>query len=144
MAIWQLQEAKSRFSEVVDLSLREGPQTVTRRGEAAVVVLSVKEYRRLTGETPRLWGDSIVGFGSYHYAYASGREGDWFVTGFSPRKQNLTLYAAGGFEPHTALLAKLGKHKLGKGCLYINKLQDVDQEVLRALMTTVEDEAQKP
>lgn len=104
----------------------------------------VQMMQAVTGETPRLWGDSIVGFGSYHYAYASGREGDWFVTGFSPRKQNLTLYAAGGFEPHTALLAKLGKHKLGKGCLYINKLQDVDQEVLRALMTTVVDEAQKP
>lgn len=94
----------------------------------------LRMLQEVTGETPRLWGSNIVGFGDYHYAYASGREGDWFVTGFAPRKQNLTLYIMGGFEPHVDLLARLGKHKLGKGCLYINKLQDVDQTMLRALM----------
>lgn len=88
----------------------------------------------ITGAPPRLWGESIVGFGDYHYVYASGREGDWFVAGFSPRKQNLTLYCMGGFEPHAELLGRLGKHKLGKGCLYIKRLQDVDQEVLSALL----------
>jgi hypothetical protein len=93
--------------------------------------------RQVTGEQPRMWGENIVGFGSYHYTYASGREGDWFVTGFSPRKQNLTLYVVGGFEQHADLLSGLGKHKLGKGCLYINKLQDVDQEVLRQLLAAV-------
>jgi hypothetical protein len=98
--------------------------------------------RQVTGEQPRIWGDSIVGFGSYHYTYASGREGDWFVTGFSPRKQNLTLYVMGGFEQHADLLAGLGKHKLGKGCLYINKLQDVDQEVLRQLLAAAVAQAQ--
>ena len=92
-----------------------------------------------TDEAPRLWGSNIVGFGSYHYTYASGRKGDWFVTGFSPRKQNLTFYLAGiymtgGFEQHVDLLARLGKHKLGKGCLYINRLKDVDQDVLRELI----------
>jgi hypothetical protein len=99
--------------------------------------------QEITDESPRMWGDSIVGFGDYRYVYASGREGDWFVTGFSPRKQNLTLYVMGGFEPHAELLARLGKHKLGKGCLYINKLQDVDQTVLRDLMTTTVAEARK-
>jgi Domain of unknown function (DU1801) len=98
--------------------------------------------RQVTGEQPRMWGDSIVGFGSYHYAYAGGRKGDWFVTGFSPRKQNLTLYVMGGFEQHADLLARLGKHKLGKGCLYINKLQDVDQEVLRQLLAAAVAQAQ--
>ena len=91
-------------------------------------------FGTVTGEQPKMWGSSIVGFGDYRYAYASGREGDWFVTGFSPRKQNLTLYAIGGYEPHGALLARLGKHKLGMGCLYINRLRDVDQDVLRELI----------
>jgi len=91
-------------------------------------------FRTVTGEQPKMWGSSIVGFGDYRYAYASGRKGDWFVTGFSPRKQNLTLYSIGGYEPHGALLARLGKHKLGMGCLYIKRLRDVDQGVLRELI----------
>lgn len=90
--------------------------------------------REVTGEEPTMWGDSIVGFGSYHYTYASGREGDWFLTGFAPRKQNLTLYIMAGFEEYDDLLARLGKHKTGKSCLYINKLDDVDQDVLRELV----------
>ena len=92
-------------------------------------------FRTVTGEAPKMWGTAIVGFGDYHYAYASGREGDWFVTGFSPRKQNLTLYCMGGYEPHGELLARSGKHKMGKGCLYINRLRDVDIDVLRGLVT---------
>jgi hypothetical protein len=108
-------------------------------------LLLLELFRTVTGETPKMWGSSIVGFGDYHYAYASGREGDWFVTGFSPRKQNLTLYCMGGYEPHGDLLARLGKHKLGKGCLYINRLQDVDLDVLRELvMTTVAATKQDP
>jgi hypothetical protein len=99
--------------------------------------------RDVTGEQPQMWGDSIVGFGSYHYTYASGRQGDWFVAGFSPRKQNLTLYVMGGFEQHDELLAKLGKHKLGKGCLYINKLQDVDRDMLRQLLAAAVAQAQQ-
>jgi uncharacterized protein DUF1801 len=89
----------------------------------------------VTGEPPKLWGTSIVGFGSYHYKYASGHEGDACLTGFSPRKNELTLYiGSGGFENHNDLLAKLGKHKTGKGCLYIKKLADVDLGVLRELV----------
>lgn len=88
----------------------------------------------VTGEEPAMWGTSIVGFGSYHYQYASGREGDWFLVGFSPRKQNLTLYIMSGFDEYESLLEDLGKHKTGKSCLYINKLEDVDRSTLRELV----------
>lgn len=88
----------------------------------------------VTGEPGKMWGDSIVGFGSYHYKYASGREADWMLVGFSPRKQNLTLYIMAGFDNYDDLLGKLGKHKTGKSCLYINKLADVDEGVLRQLV----------
>jgi hypothetical protein len=88
-----------------------------------------------TKAEPKMWGTSIVGFGSYHYKYASGHEGDWFLTGFSPRKQSLTLYIMGGFEGHEELLSQLGKHSLGKGCLYIKKLDDVNEKTLKRLIT---------
>lgn len=84
---------------------------------------------------PKMWGKSIIGFGSYHYQYASGREGDWMLTGFSPRKQNLTLYIMPGFEEYDGLMKKLGKHTTGKSCLYIKKLEDVDEKVLKKLVT---------
>ena len=87
-----------------------------------------------TGAAPRMWGDAIVGFGHYHYKYASGREGDWFLTGFSPRKQNLTLYIMAGFDHYDALLSKLGKHSIGKSCLYVKRLADVDMPVLTELV----------
>ena len=90
--------------------------------------------KQVTKEAPKMWGASIVGFGSYHYKGASGREGDWMLTGFSPRKQNLTLYITSGFDAHTALLEKLGKYKTSVGCLYIKKLDDVDREVLKELV----------
>lgn len=88
----------------------------------------------VTGAEAKMWGDSIVGFGSYHYKYKSGREGDWFLTGFSPRKQNLTLYIMSGFGGYDELLDDLGKYKTGKSCLYINKIEDVDLKVLRELV----------
>ena len=91
--------------------------------------------KKITKEEPKMWGPSIIGFGTYHYKYASGREGDWFLTGFSPRKQNLTLYIMSYLEKHKDLLKKLGKHKTGKGCLYINKLDDVNMNVLKELIT---------
>lgn len=81
-----------------------------------------------------MWGTSMVGFGRYHYKYASGREGDWFVTGFSPRKQNLTLYIMSGFSEYDDLMGRLGKFKTGKSCLYINKIEDIDQNVLKELI----------
>jgi hypothetical protein len=90
--------------------------------------------QKATKAEPKMWGTSIVGFGSYHYKGASGREGDWFITGFSPRKQNLTLYLMGGFEDHEELLGSLGKHSLGRGCLYIKRLKDVDIKVLKKLV----------
>lgn len=90
---------------------------------------------KATRSQPKMWGTSIVGFGDYHYVYASGREGDWFITGFSPRKQNLTLYMMGGFEQFPELMQQLGKHSTGKGCLYINRLEDVDLKVLKKLIT---------
>ena len=94
----------------------------------------VELLQSITGESPQMWGDSIVGFGSYHYKYASGREGDWPLTGFAARKQNLTLYIMEGFEKHDELLEQLGKYKTGKACLYIKKLADVDEEALKALV----------
>lgn len=90
--------------------------------------------RDVTGEEAKMWGSSIVGFGSYHYVYQSGREGDWMLTGFSPRKQNLAIYIMAGFSDYGPLLEKLGKHRTGKSCLYVNKLADVDINVLRELV----------
>lgn len=90
---------------------------------------------QVTGSDPQMWGDSIVGFGSYHYKYASGREGEWFLTGFSPRKRNLTLYIMSGFDQYDDLLKKLGNFTTGKSCLYIKELEDVDQDILRELIS---------
>ena len=95
----------------------------------------LKIMKQVTKEEPKMWGASIVGFGSYHYKGSGGREGDWMLTGFSPRKQNLTLYLMGGFDPHKDLLKKLGKHKTSVGCLYIKKLADVDKKLLKELVT---------
>lgn len=88
----------------------------------------------VTGEPPKMWGSSIVGFGCYHYRYASGREGDWPIVGFSPRKQNLAIYIMPGFSDYGDLLGKLGKYRTGKSCLYVNKLDDVDLKVLEQLV----------
>ena len=81
-----------------------------------------------------MWGPSIIGFGTYHYKYASGREGDWMLTGFSPRKTKHSLYIMAGFKRFDDLMQKLGKYKTGKSCLYVNKLEDIDEEVLRQLI----------
>ena len=90
--------------------------------------------KQVTGEDPKMWGGSIVGFGKYTYEYASGRSGEWPVTGFAPRKQALTLYIMPGFDQYADLMAKLGKHKTGKSCLYIKRLDDVDRDTLRELV----------
>jgi Domain of unknown function (DU1801) len=102
-----------------------------RRADAKALV---KLMQSAAGEKPRMWGPSIIGFGSYHYRYKSGREGDMPVIAFSPRKAATVLYGMIGFSEGAALLAKLGKHTTGKGCLYIKKLADVDQHVLEALV----------
>ncbi len=90
--------------------------------------------KQATKTEPKMWGSSIVGFGSYHYKYESGREGNWFLTGFSPRKQNLTLYVMAGFAQYDALMKKLGKHKTGKSCLYIKSLEDINLPTLKQLI----------
>ncbi|HUW09134.1 MAG TPA: DUF1801 domain-containing protein [Anaerolineae bacterium] len=90
--------------------------------------------REVTGEEPAMWGTSIVGFGTYRYRYASGREAEWMLAGFSPRKQNMTLYIMDGFDQYKELLSRLGKYRAGKSCLYISKLEDVDSGVLRELV----------
>jgi hypothetical protein len=88
-----------------------------------------------TGEKPTMWGASIVGFGTYHYKYASGREADWMITAFSPRRQNITLYIMPGFAEYEGLMAKLGPHACGKACLYIKRLSDVHVPTLKKLVT---------
>ena len=102
-----------------------------KRADAFAIVKLMKQVTRLE---PVMWGGSIVGFGRYHYKYASGHEGDSCLVGFSPRKQNHTLYLMLGLADYTDLLAKLGKHKTGKGCLYINQLADVDVPTLKELV----------
>ncbi len=104
----------------------------TRREDCRTLVRIMK---KVTGARPRMWGPSIVGFGTYHYKYASGREGDWPLTGFSSRKRELTLYIMAGFSRYDELMAKLGKHKTGKSCLYVKRLADVDLKVLERLVT---------
>jgi hypothetical protein len=103
----------------------------SRRRDAKTVARMMK---RVTGARPEMWGPSIVGYGKYHYVYKSGREGDWMLAGFSPRKQALTLYIMSGFKGHAGLMKRLGKHSTGKSCLYIKRLEDVDLEVLEELI----------
>ena len=102
-----------------------------RRADAKALV---KLMQSAAGEKPKMWGPSIIGFGSYHYTYDSGREGDMPLVGFAPRKAATVLYNLSGFKGAGALLAKLGRHSTGKGCLYIKKLTDVDQQVLTDLV----------
>ncbi len=111
------------FIDVIeDEQLRKDCRTVSRI------------MKRVTKANPKMWGPGIVGFGSYHYKYASGHEAHWFLAGFAPRKQNLTLYIMSGFQKYNILLKKLGKHKIGKSCLYIKRLDDVNMDVLTQLI----------
>ena len=103
----------------------------TRREDCFKVVKMMEE---ITGEKPKMWGPSIVGFGMYHYKYASGREGDWPITAFSPRKKDLTIYIMPGFENYPELMEKLGKHSTGKSCLYIKQLSDIHVPTLKKLI----------
>ncbi len=124
-------ELKTQKNEA---SVEEFLNSVADEKKRADSYAILKLMQEVTGLEPAIWGTSIVGFGSYHYKYASGREGEWFLTGFSPRKQNLTLYIMAGFDEYDSLLADLGKYKTGKSCLYINKLADVDLPTLRELV----------
>ena len=102
------------------------------RQKAASVVLEL--MKKVTKTEPKMWGSAIIGFGSTRLKYESGRELDWFPMGFSPRKQNLALYITGGQSSFPEILKKLGKHKTGKGCIYIDKIEDVDVKVLEQLL----------
>jgi hypothetical protein len=106
------------------------PDEKKRRDSYAVLEL----LRNVTGFEPQMWGDSIVGFGRYHYQYASGREGDAPLAGFSPRKQALTVYITSGFDQYEGLLERLGKYTTGKSCLYVKKLEDIDLQTLEEMV----------
>jgi hypothetical protein len=124
----ELKTQRSTKSVSAFLKSVENPQ----RREDAIAVCDM--MAKITKKKPEMWGTAIVGFGTYHYKYASGREGDWFLVGFSPRKQNLTLYIMAGFSRYDELMAELGKYKTGKSCLYLNRLSDADPQVLKQLI----------
>jgi hypothetical protein len=125
----ELKTQKNNASVVAFLGNIENDQ---RKKDCFAVMELMK---KITKSEPAMWGTSIVGFGSYHYTYASGREGDWFLCGFSPRKQSLTLYIMTGFSRYNEILSRLGKYKTSKSCLYINKIEDIKIGVLEELIT---------
>jgi hypothetical protein len=124
-------DLKTKPTEITVDSFLDNIVDEKARGDCYAII---KLMENVTGEKPKMWGPGIVGFGKYHYKYDSGHEGDICLTGFSPRKGNLSLYVLAGFEGQAALLAKLGKHKAGKACLYVKKLDDIDLDVLKSLI----------
>ncbi len=126
MAENKTKPTKASVTEFID-SIEDRDRRADARKVAAMM-------RKATGKRAKMWGPSIVGYGTYHYRYDSGREGDFIITGFSPRKQALTVYIMAGFGRFDALMNKLGKYKTGKSCLYIKRLTDVDEEVLERLI----------
>ena len=124
-------ELKTKRTEASVDDFIAGIADEQRREDCRALLAMMK---RVTKAPPKMWGASMVGFGSYHYTYASGREGDWFLAGFSPRRQDLTVYVMAGFEDYPELMARLGKYKTGKSCLYLKRLSDVDAAVLEKLI----------
>ncbi len=124
-------ELKTKQNDADVGAFLDGIENEKRREDCRAVV---DLMAAVTGEPPAMWGDSVIGFGSYHYGYPTGREGDWMATGVSPRKQSLTVYIMTGFQRHEALMKRLGRYKTGKSCLYIKKLEDIDIDVLRELV----------
>jgi len=133
-------ENKTKPTKISVANFLNGIEDEKKRRDAKAID---KLFREISGEKPKMWGPSIIGYGNYHYRYDSGREGDMARLGFSPRKQNLTLYFMSGFERYEVLLKALGKHKLGKSCLYIKRLEDIDFDVLRRLVQEDWDEMNK-
>jgi len=125
-------ELKTRVNDASVMDFLKSVEDEQKRDDSLEIARIMEQ---ITKEKPKMWGPSIVGYGSYHYKGASGREGDWMLIGFSPRKQNITLYIMPGFERYPGLMKKLGKHSTGKSCLYIKRLSDVDVDVLKELMT---------
>jgi len=113
-----------------DESVEDFLNTIENEQQRADSFALLKMMEEISGKPAKMWGANIVGFGTYHYVYASGREGDWMLTGFSPRKASISVYLMAGFEQFDNELAGLGKHKVGKGCLYVKKLSDIDEKVL--------------
>jgi hypothetical protein len=126
-----MSEVKTKVNEA---SVAKFLDSIPDEGQRSDSRVLLDLMQKATKTEPKMWGDSVVGFGTYHYVGKSGREGDWYVAGFSPRKQNLTLYMLGGWENEAELLAKLGKHSLGNGCLYIKRLSDVNGPALKRLI----------
>ncbi len=124
-------ELKTKPTEENVESFLNGISDEKKRQDSLVIL---ELFKKITQKEPRMWGSSIVGFGHYHYHYDSGREGDWFVTGFSPRKDAITLYLVYGLERFDDLMSKLGKYKTGKACLYIKKVEDINLDVLSELI----------
>ena len=118
-----------------DINPRDYVAAIDNPAARADSEILLEMMARITGESAKMWGPSIVGFGSYHYKYESGREGDFFVAGFASRKSGLVVYLLGQFSEQTKLLEKLGKHKMGKSCLYIKRLANIDMDVLEDLIT---------
>ncbi len=122
-------------TKVTKASVRDFINKVPDRTKKQDSLVLLKLFKDITKEKPKMWGTSIIGFGSYHYkSERSSQEGDWPLIGFSPRKQNLTVYIMLGFSDYSSLLKKLGKHKTSVGCLYINKLNDIDIKILKQLI----------
>lgn len=126
-----MSENKTRANDSDVMAFLNAVEPEKKREDSFTIMELMEE---VTGEKATMWGTSIVGFGSYHYKYQSGREGDMPLVGFSPRKQAITLYIMPGFDTYENLMSQLGKHKTGKSCLYIKKIEDVDMEVLRELV----------
>lgn len=124
---------KTKATKVSVAAFIEAIVDENKRADAKALV---KMMQSASGEKPKMWGPSIIGFGSYHYKYESGREGDMPLAGFSPRKAATVLYGVSRDSDSEALLAKLGNHTTGGGCIYIKKLADVDQKVLETLVST--------
>jgi hypothetical protein len=125
----ELKNQRNNANVIAFLESIENP----KRKKDSYMVLGL--MKKITKSDPAMWGPSMIGFGSYHYKYASGREGDWFLTGFSPRKQRLAVYIMSGFKKYDDILTRLGKYKTGKSCLYINKLEDIDMSALEELIS---------
>jgi len=124
-------EVKTKKTEANVETFIEAVQPESKRNDCTKIKALLES---LTGQPAKLWGSNIIGFGDYKYKYESGRTGDWFEIGFSPRKQNITLYIMPGFERFPELMGKLGKYKTGSSCLYVNKLADINVEVLNELL----------
>lgn len=125
-------ELKTKANSASVIEFLNAVEDEKKKQDSFTILAIMKD---ISGEEPKMWGPSIIGFGTYHYKYKSGREGDFMQCGFSPRKQNLTLYIMSGFSKYENLMNKLGKYKTGKSCLYIKKIEEVDMDVLKELIS---------